>query len=174
MDYIQVGRIVNTYGIKGDLKVLSDTDFPEDRFAIGNQVLIVKGQEIINVTIDGSRSHKGSYLIHFKEFNNINQVEKYKTGLLAIRPDQQHELGDQAYYYHQIIGLKVVTNQGQELGHIKDILELGSNDVWVVKRKEVGKKDALLPYIDDVIKDVNLESGLVTVELMEGLIDDED
>lgn len=174
MDYIQVGRIVNTYGIKGDLKVLSDTDFPQERFAIGNQLFIVKGQETVNVTIDGCRPHKGSYIIHLKEFNHINQVEKYKTGLLAIRPDQQHELEDQAFYYHQIIGLRVITSQGQDLGHIKDILELGSNDVWVVKRKEAGKKDALLPYIDDVIKDVNLETGLVTVELMEGLIDDED
>ena len=78
------------------------------------------------------------------------------------------------FYHHQIIGLKVVTDQGKTLGTIKEILQLGSNDVWVVKRMEPKKKDALLPYIDQVVKQVDLEKKEVLVELMEGLIDDED
>lgn len=174
MTFYQIARIVNTFGIKGELKVLSDSDFIEDRFAPGTILYILKNKKAIEtVTVEAYRPVKGSYIVKFKEFHNINQVEQFKGMQLGIHQDQQEPLEEDAFYYHEILGLTVKTTEGKILGTIKDILELGSNDVWVVKRSEPGKKDALIPYISDVVKSVNLETGLVEVELMEGLLDDE-
>lgn len=172
---IKVGRIVNTFGIRGQIKVIADTDFPEERFARGAQLHILdNNQSIAQVVVEQAHLHKGTYLITLEGYHNINQVEIYKGMWLAIDPEDQHELEDDAYYHHQIIGLEIITTQGQALGKVKEILSLGSNDVWVVKRTQPGKKDALIPFIEDVVKNVNLEKGQATIELMEGLIDDED
>lgn len=170
---IKIGRIVNTFGIRGQLKVIADTDFPEERFAKGNQLSILKDEKVVQVvTVKTAQLHKGTYIVSFEEFDNINFVEGFKGAWLAISEDQQEELPEDEFYHHQIIGLEVVTNDGVQLGKVKEILSLGSNDVWVVKRKQSGLKDALIPYIDDVVKEVNLEKGEAVIELMEGLIDD--
>ncbi|AXY25698.1 ribosome maturation factor RimM [Suicoccus acidiformans] len=174
MSNYRIARIVNTYGIRGELKLLSDTDFPEKRFAKGETAFIEAHAEMIPVTIEHARQHKGAYIVKFAEFDNINDVERFKEGHLSISADQQEELAEDSFYYHEIIGLDVITETGRDLGTIKDILALGSNDVWVVKRREPGKRDALIPYIDDVVKKVDLEQNVVEIELMEGLIDDED
>ncbi|MGF3113962.1 ribosome maturation factor RimM [Facklamia sp. P12937] len=173
MEYYQVARIVNTFGIKGQLKLLMDTDFIEERFAKENHLFVMKdGKSIQQVTVESFQEHKGSYLVKFKEFSNINQVESFKGLTLAIPADDQQELEEGAYYHHQIIGLSVYTNQGEKLGKIKEIMALGSNDVWVVKAEKAKQKDILLPFIDDVVKEVDLAQGKVTVELMEGLVDE--
>ena len=175
MEYYRIGRVVNTHGIRGQIKVIADTDFPESRFASGNKLYILKDdQALAQVTVLDSRQAKGTYILSFEEFDNINQVEGFKGSWLAIDSSSQEELEDDVYYHHQIIGLEVVTHQGLKLGKIKEILQLGSNDVWVVKRHENNKADALIPYIDDVVKEVDLEKGQVIISLMEGLIDDED
>ncbi|MCR8968768.1 ribosome maturation factor RimM [Facklamia sp. 7083-14-GEN3] len=173
MEFYQVARIVNTFGIKGQLKLLMDTDFIEERFARDNRLFIMKdGKNIQEVTVENIQEHKGSYLVKFKEFNNINQVESFKGLTLAISAKDQQELEEDAYYHHQIIGLSVYTDQGEKLGTIKEIMALGSNDVWVVKAEKAKQKDILLPFIDDVVKEVNLTEGRVLVELMEGLVDE--
>ncbi|MGX7106912.1 ribosome maturation factor RimM [Hutsoniella sourekii] len=174
MNHIRIARVVNTFGIRGELRLLADTDFPEQRFEQGASVYLIKdGLPDQKLTVEQARANKGHYIISFQEIDNINQVESYKGGYLTIDSDQQEELAEGDYYYHQIIGLKVYTDEEELLGTIKDILELGSNDVWVVKSHKPGRKDILLPFIDDVIKEVDLETGKVQVELMEGLIDDE-
>lgn len=175
MEFVRVGRIVNTHGIRGQLKVMADTDFASERFAPGEKLWIVhNGKSIRTVTVDKAQVHKGTYLISFDGMTNINEVEAYKGMWLAITSDQQHELEEDEFYHHEIIGLTVHTTQGKELGTIKEILQLGSNDVWIVKRTQNNKKDALIPYIEDVVKEVDLVKGVVLIELMEGLIDDED
>lgn len=174
MKYFRVGRIVNTFGIRGEVKVIADTDFPEDRFAKGEVLTILDGDKAVKkVTVEDSRLSKGTYIMSFEEVKNINDIEKFKTMWLAIDEDQQQDLDDHEYYYHEIIGLKVRTTEDQEIGTIKDILGLGSNDVWIVKRNKPKTADALIPYIKDVVKEVNVEEGYVLIELMEGLIDDE-
>lgn len=176
MTYYRIGRIVNTFGIRGQLKVIADTDFAEERFAPGNTLYVVSEQKELKhtVTVEKAQPHKGTYLLSFKGMDNINQVEGFKGLWLAIDKASQHELEEHEYYHHQIIGLKVVTTDGKVLGTIKEILQLGSNDVWVVKRATPKLKDALIPYIADVVKTVDLATATVTIELMEGLIDDED
>lgn len=171
--YYKVGTIVNTHGIRGELRVIATTDFPEQRFKKGSQLALFKNENdtkpVGTITINSSRQHKGFTLITIAGYDNINDVLKYKGMTLKVAEEDlnDNELNDGQYYYHQIIGLKVVTEDGEELGTIKEIMAPGANDVWVVKRPD--KDDLLLPVIDQVVKKVDLSAGQVIVELMEGL-----
>ena len=175
MEYARVARIVNTFGIRGDIKVVAETDFAQERFQPGSELVIMnQGQVEAHVEIEQSRLNKGTYIIHLKGYDRIEQVEGFKNKWLAIEASQRETLEDHEFYHVDIIGLKVKTTQGDTIGKVKEIIPLGPNDVWVVKRQEPGKKDVLVPYISDIVKDVNLTEGEVILELMEGLIDDED
>ncbi|KRL83734.1 16S rRNA-processing protein RimM [Ligilactobacillus apodemi DSM 16634 = JCM 16172] len=171
MEFYQVGKIVNTHGIRGEVRVVATTDFPEERFKAGNKLYAFKpnATEGIELTVKKSRKHKQFIMLTFEGMENINLVEPLKGDDLKVSAEQQKELEEGSYYYHQIIGLEAVTTTGEELGKITEILSPGANDVWVVKRKN--KKDLLLPVIDDVIKEVDLAAGKVEVELLDGLDD---
>lgn len=174
MTYLRIARIVNTYGIKGTVKVIADTDFPQNRFKKGTPLWILgEAGPALQVTVASSQAHKGTYLIDFEEYDSINQVEGFKNSWLAIQPHQQDALPEDSFYYHEIIGLQVYTEEGDLLGPVVDILELGSNDVWVVDRGRPQKKDLLLPFISDIVKSVDLDQGRVTIDLIEGLDPDE-
>lgn len=164
-----VGKIINSHGIKGEVKVQQITDFPE-RFQIGNTIYITDQEEnLIPLKIDGFRSHKNNLLLHFKGYNSINDIEPLKGKELKINEDQQEELGENEFYYHEIIGCKVITTENEELGMIESILSPGANDVWVVRGNN--NQEILIPYIEPVVKHVNIEDKKVTIELMEGLIE---
>jgi len=165
-----VGVVANTHGIRGELKVVPHTDFAEERFAPKSNLMLqhpTNGQ-MVQVTVERSRLHKNVYMVKFLQYDNINEVEKFKGWLLKISADQREELEEDEYYYSDIMGCRVVTDEGEELGVVKEILAPGANHVWVVKRPK--GKDVLLPVIDDVILNVNVADKLITVHLMEGLI----
>jgi 16S rRNA processing protein RimM len=165
-----VGKIVNTHGINGEVKVIRITDFDE-RFQVGQTLYCTKnnGEDPIPLTIDGHRKHKQFDLLRFEAHHSINDVEAFKDSMLTVKEDQLGELEEDEYYYHEIIGCRVSTTDGEELGEIKEILSPGANDVWVVKRK--GQKDLLIPYIEDVVKKVNIVDQKVEIEPLEGLLD---
>ncbi|WP_209972204.1 ribosome maturation factor RimM [Paenibacillus eucommiae] len=165
-----IGKIVNTHGIRGELKILSETDFPE-RFDAGNSLIILDpDNKQTQVTVQSARTHKNMYIVKFEQYDNINQVEKYKGSLLKIEAKFQEPLDEGEYYYHEILGCKVVTDEGLELGFISEILTPGANDVWVVTRPN--KKQLLLPIIDEVLLDVDVTGKTVRVHLMEGLLEE--
>ncbi|MCM3782989.1 ribosome maturation factor RimM [Neobacillus mesonae] len=166
--YFNVGKIVNTHGIRGELKVLPLTDFPEERFDKGSKLVIDTGEGHIPVIVESARLHKNMYVVRLQGYGNINEVEKYKGTMLKVSSEYQTELGNDEFYFHQIVGCEVVTDEGETLGTIKEILTPGANDVWVVKTKE--GKEILLPYIDEVILHVDVPNQKVTVHLMEGLV----
>lgn len=172
MNYFNVGKIVNTQGLQGELRVLSVTDFAEERFKKGSRLSIFndKNQFVLEVEIANHRKQKNFDIIKFKGLYHINDVEKYKGHFLKVAEEDLSELEDDEFYYHEIIGLDVYEND-QFIGQIKEILQPGANDVWVVKRK--GKRDLLLPYIPPVILNVDIPNDRVEVEILEGL-DDED
>ncbi|WP_283594216.1 ribosome maturation factor RimM [Limosilactobacillus galli] len=167
MDFYNVGKVVNTHGIRGDVRVMPTTDFVAERFAKGQDLYLQQAGEPLKLIVESARQHKGFILVKFVGYDNINDVQAFRDHELMVSGKDQQPLEDGQYYYHQIIGLSVKTVDGEELGTIKEILSPGANDVWVVQRD--GKKDLLLPVIDDVVKDVDLDAGEVTVELMEGL-----
>ena len=167
MDFYNVGKIVNTHGIRGDVRVMPTTDVVAERFAKGQDLYLQQAGEPLKLIVESARQHKGFILVKFVGYDNINDVQAFRDHELMVSGKDQQPLEDGQYYYHQIIGLSVKTVDGEELGTIKEILSPGANDVWVVQRD--GKKDLLLPVIDDVVKDVDLDAGEVIVELMEGL-----
>ncbi|MCI1975318.1 MAG: ribosome maturation factor RimM [Limosilactobacillus sp.] len=168
MKFYNVGKIVNTHGIRGEVRVIPTTDFVNERFAKGAKLYLesIEGTPL-ELEIESARPHKGSILVKFVGYDNINDVEKFRNQELRVSEEDQQPLEEGTYYYHQIIGLTVKTIDGRELGTIKEILSPGANDVWVVQRPH--KADLLLPKIDDVIKNVDLDNGVVEVELLEGL-----
>nr|WP_217586219.1 ribosome maturation factor RimM [Lentibacillus saliphilus] len=164
-----VGKIVNTQGIKGDVKVVRITDF-EDRFNVGNTVYAVMNDGThVGLEIDRHRIHKGFDILHFSGYDNINDVEHFKGVQLTIKETQLTELEDGEYYYHDIIGCDVWTTEQEKLGTVKEILSPGANDVWVVKREK--GKDVLIPYIADVVKVVDVPNKRISIDVMEGMLD---
>jgi 16S rRNA processing protein RimM len=168
--WFNIGKIVNTQGIKGEVRVISTTDFPEERYAKGNVVYIFTSNdaEPIAVKVASHRLHKNFNLLTFEGYMNINQVEKFKGSILKVPEEQLSELDEGEYYYHEIIGCNVFSEEGQEIGKVKEIISTGANDVWVLSRK--GQKDALIPYIDDVVLDIDLENQKIVIHVMEGLL----
>ena len=171
-EYLNVGKIVNTQGIKGEVRVISQTDFPEERYKKGATLLLFQENKApIKLIVKSHRKHKNFNILSFEGHPNINDVEKYRDGILKVSKEDLVDLNEGEFYYHQIIGLVVLDEDENELGKIKEILSPGANDVWVVQRPK--KKDVLIPYIDSVVKTIDLEKGRVHVELPEGLLDDE-
>lgn len=169
---LTVGKLVNTHGIRGEIKILSRTDFPEVRFAPGSKLLIVpeNGSSTFEVTVESSREHKGVYIVRLEGYTNINQIEKYKGSLIKVPGENLVELPENEYYFHQIVGCEVFTddNDSQPIGTITEILQPGANDVWVVKPAK--GSEILIPVINDVVLNVDIEAKRITVHLMEGLL----
>ncbi|MBC2329827.1 ribosome maturation factor RimM [Listeria swaminathanii] len=166
-----VGKIVNTHGLIGEIRVIATTDFPEERFQVGNTVYLFEknSKKPEKLIIRSHRKHKNFDLLMFEGFTGIHQVERMKEGVLKIKEAQQTDLEDNEFYFHEIIGCTVVTTDGEELGEITEILTPGANDVWVVKGAD--KKEKLIPYIADVVKEINTNDKKITIEVMEGLLD---
>ncbi|CAJ1199251.1 ribosome maturation factor RimM [Companilactobacillus nantensis] len=165
----RVGTIVNTHGIKGELRIIPITDFPEDRFKAGAKLYLKNKDQVTEFTVESSRPHKSFILLKMKGYDNINDVEKYVKSELFADGEEISDLNEGEFLYKQIIGLTVVDKDLGEIGKVTEILELGSNDVWVVKGPKY--KEVLLPYIADVVKEVDLDNSVVNVEIPDGLID---
>lgn len=168
--FLNVGKIVNTHGLRGEVKVWPHTDFPETRFAPGSKLYLEDKitEAMLPLEVAAARAHKNVYLIKFKQFNHINEVERLKGSLLKIADDQFMELEEHEFYYHDIIGCDVVDENGEYLGRIKEILHPGANDVWVCQRPK--GKDLLIPYIEDVVLEVNVQAKKITIQLLEGML----
>ncbi|MEB2278563.1 ribosome maturation factor RimM [Lysinibacillus xylanilyticus] len=171
MEWFNVGRIVNTHGIRGEVRVLSTTDFEEERFAVGIKLAAFKkdDKKPTWVTIESVRRHKNFILLTFEGMNNINLVEPFKEGMLKITKDQMTDdlLEEHEYFFHEIIGCTIVSEEGETIGAVTDILQTGANDVWVVKG---AKKEHYIPYIEDIVKEINIDEKKIVIHVMEGLL----
>lgn len=167
---LNVGKIVNTHGIRGELKVWPQTDFPEVRFRKGNRLLMCPPDqgEPVTVEIAGAREQKKMFVVLLKGYDNINEVERFKGWALKAEASDRAPLGEGEYYVRDIVGCGVETDEGEALGQVTDVLSPGANDVWVVRMN--GGKELLLPVIDDVVLDVDLNARKIRVRLMEGLL----
>lgn len=170
MEWFNVGLIVNTHGIMGEVRVLSRTDFPEERFAAGMKLGLFKpdAKKPIMVTIASHRKHKNFELLTFEGYPHIQDVEEFKNAYLRIAEHDLTELEDHAFYHHEILGCTVFTAEGKELGTVSEILETGANDVWEVT-PTAGKKH-YIPYIEEIVKEVDVDGKKIIIEVMEGLL----
>ncbi|MFV8804646.1 ribosome maturation factor RimM [Aerococcus urinaeequi] len=174
--YYLVGKIVNTQALRGEVRVMATTDFPEERFKIGATLAIFNGNKLVEtVEVDGHRLHKNFNLLHFKGKDNINDVEKFKGFDLKVAGAEREadQLDENEFYYDDIIGLEVYTTDDTYLGKIREITSLPSNDVWAIQRPNKGK-DILIPYIEDIVLEIDLSGNRVVIEPMDGLIEDVD
>lgn len=168
MNLIEVGKIVNTHGLRGEVKVVPWTDYPEV-FEDIETVYIKKKTEYERLDIAGLKYQKNNLIVRFSQLKDINEAEKYKNQVLYAERDALGELPEGVYYIADLIGLEVVKEDGEKVGIINDVFNTGSSDIYDVKRE--GKKNMLIPVIDDVVIDTDIENGKVTVRMMEGLED---
>lgn len=165
---LRVGVISSTHGVRGEAKVFPTTDDP-GRFRELKNVIMDTGREQLNMEIEGVKFFKNMVILKFKGYDSIEAIEKYKGKDLLITRDQAVDLGPDENFIADLIGLKVVTESGEEFGTLTDVIKTGANDVYEVKMKN--GKEVLLPAIKECVLKVDLEEGVITVHIMEGLLD---
>lgn len=165
-DLLQIGVITTTHGVRGEVKVFPTTDDPM-RFKKLKQVILDTGKEQIELEVAGARFFKNLVILKFKGIDNINDVEQYRQKSLYVTRENAVPLGENEYFIADLIGLKVVSDEGEKLGTLSDVLQTGANDVYVVSKENT--PDLLIPAIRDCIRQVDIESGTMQVHLLAGL-----
>ncbi len=166
VSYLEIGQIVNTYGIKGFLKVVPYTD-DNKRFERLKTVYVEQKGKKLEIEIEEIKYSKNLVLLKLKGIDSIEEAEKYKNAILKIDRKNAVELPENTYFMVDLLGLSVYTEEGENIGKVEDIFKTGSNDVYVVK-DELGKQ-ILLPAIESVIKQIDIKNGKIIVHLLEGL-----
>ncbi len=166
-----VGRIIGVHGIRGEVKIELYTDFPE-RFTAGAEFMMGAGLEPVEIL--KARPHKGSMLAALRGVADRNEAEALRGEWLYIDEEDAAELEEGAYWVHDILGLRVRDAEGKPLGKVTDVLVTGANDVYVVADIEKSRqgRELLLPALESVVQEVDLESGWMTVVVPEGLLDE--
>lgn len=166
-DLLKVGVITTTHGVRGEVKVFPTTDEAE-RFLELDYVLLDTGRELRKLEIQNVKFFKNLAILKFKGIDNINDIEMYKGRDLWIPREEGQELEEGEYYVADLIGMNVLLEDGTVFGTLKDVMETGANDVYVIDTKDRG--EFLLPAIRECILDVNVEESTMTVHLMKGLL----
>ena len=165
---LRVGVISSTHGVRGEVKVYPTTD-DVNRFKKLKNVVLDTGKEHLKLEVSGVKFFKNQVILKFKGIDNINDIEKYKGKDLLVNREDAVALEENENYVADLIDLKVVTDEGQVLGVLTEVMETGANDVYVVETED--GKELLLPAIRDCILDVDLETEVMTVHILAGLLD---
>ena len=165
---LQVGAILDTHGLRGEVKVFPTTDDPGRYDYLEDVILEDKSGKQITLVVEKVRYFKNLVIVKFKDLDNINDVEQYKKCNLYVTRENAVELEEDEYFVAALIGLMAKTDEGEELGQIKDVLTTGANDVYVIDTKE---GELLVPAIHDCVQEVDLEAGVMTLHLLPGLRD---
>lgn len=179
-DLFQVGVITTTHGIRGEVKVFPTTD-DAARFKKLKKVLLDTGSEKLELEITQVKFFKNLVILKFSGIDNINDVEKYRGKSLFVTRDQAVKCEEDEYYIADLLGVKVLTEEGQVLGHIADVLQTGANDVYVIQAEEMSaaekipgrKKELLIPAIKECILNVDMEQRTMRVHLLPGLLEED-
>ena len=166
-ELFQVGVITSTHGIRGEVKVFPTTDDPR-RFLDLEQVLLDTGRERIPLEIQNVRFFKQFVILKFKSLDNINEVERYRRCPLLVERKDAVPLEEDEYFIADMLGLEVLMEDGARFGTLKDVIETGANDVYVIESLEHG--EVLIPAIKECVLDVDIPGGRMKVRLMDGLI----
>ncbi len=164
--FLQVGVITSTHGIRGEVKVFPTTDDPA-RFKKLKKVILDMGKRQIEMEIQSVRFFKQFVIVKFKGIDNINDVEQYKGGALLVNREDAVRLEENEYYIADLIGMDVFTQEGH-FGVVKDVMETGANEVYIIDSDAHG--EVLVPAIRQCIEEVDVENGKMQIRLLEGLI----
>lgn len=167
-DLLRVGVITSTHGIRGEVKVFPTTDDP-DRFKKLKECIIAGKRGNVNVTVQSVKFFKQYVIVKFKEFDNINDIEIYTKCDLLVTRDNAVKCEPGEYFICDLIGLRVITDEVEELGNLTDVIETGANNVYEVT-SDTGKI-YYLPVIDQCILSHDMTNRTVTVHILKGLLD---
>lgn len=167
-DLLKVGVITTTHGVRGEVKVYPTTDDAK-RFLELEYVLLDTGRELRRLEIKNVKFFKNLAILKFEGIDNINDIEMYKGRELWIPRGEAQELGENEYYIADLLGMNVILEDGSKFGVLKDVMETGANDVYVVTCED--GKEVLFPAIRECILDVDIERGAIKVHLMKGLLE---
>jgi len=168
--FIIVGDIVNTHGLQGEVRVLSDSDFKAERFVKGQVFYILdrSGRVIDSVQLANYRTHKNFDLLTFANKHSINDVEAYKGQALAINKTDARVLEEnEGYYYAEIMACNVYNESDELIGQVHKIDPTPAYDLWYIKR--IGKKDIIIPFTENFVKSIDIEAHKIIVHLIEGM-----
>lgn len=166
---VKIGKISTPHGVRGEFRVLPLTDFPE-RFKSLTDAFLDDGRPVV---VESARPHKQFYLLKLKGFDTPEAVTALRNMTLEVDRSAVAQLPPGHYYVFDLVGMHVFTADGEELGEISDVLETGSNDVYVVEPKSVQEKkmpQILIPALKSVVLDINISAKKMVVQLPEGLI----
>lgn len=166
-DELQVGVITQTHGIRGEVKVFPTTD-DANRFKKLKEVILDTGRERLSMEIEGVKFFKQFVILKFKGYDSINDVEKYRQGKLFVTRDNAVRLKKDEYFVADMIGMRVVTDEGEDFGVLKEVLATGANDVYVVSR--ANGEEVLLPAIKECIRHIDMDGNVMKVHIMDGLL----
>lgn len=164
---LEIGQIVNTFGIRGFVKVVPYVDDIE-RYDELKKVYIKSKNRKTEYEVEEVKYQKNMVLLKLKGIDRIEEAEKLRNAFLEVDRENAIDLEEGEYFIADLIGLQVITDEGEQLGKIEDIYNTGSSDIYVVKDK-LGKQ-ILLPAIEEVIKEISIEENKITVHIIEGLI----
>lgn len=168
MDRLEVGKIVNTHGLKGEVKIVTWTDYPEV-FEDLEYVFAKKKTGEVKLSLKQIKYQKNNIIAKFSEINSIEEAETFKNCVLTAERDMLGELPEGVYYIADLIGCEVFSDDGENLGKISDVFNTGANDIYAVSAPQ--RKDLLIPVMDETVLNVDIENKKVTVHLIEGLED---
>lgn len=166
--YLRVGVISSTHGLKGEVKVFPTTDEPE-RFRRLKKVFLDTGKEYMPLKVKGVKFFKNQVILKFEEFQDINEVEPYRGKDLLVERDQAIPLEENENFIVDLIDMDVFSDTGERLGILRDVLQTGANDVYVVETDE--GKEILLPAIPSCILEVDVDQARMRVHIPEGLLE---
>lgn len=165
---LEVGKIINTHGLRGEVKVVTWTDAPED-FENIKKVITKKGGEIVNLTVSKVKYQKNNLIVKFKEINSIEEAELYKNCILSAEKSALPPLPEGIYYIADLIGCSVYSVGGELAGEITDVFTAGAGNVYEV-RAENGKK-LYLPANEGTVVSTDIENKKIIMDIPEGLED---
>lgn len=167
MKYVLLGKVVSTHGIKGEIKIKSDTSFKEERYQKGNTLYFKKDNTYVPFQVDSFREHKSLDLVRFDGHKDINEVLEYVGLEVYVNYNDIDSLEDDSYYYDDLITLEVYTMENVLVGTVKEIREVPQGIILEVQTKE---KTVLIPFVEEFIKDVDLEKKKIFIQPIEGLL----
>ena len=167
-DLLQVGAIASTHGIKGEVNIFPTTD-DANRFKILKEIILDTGKEKLTMEIEWVKFMKKFVILKFKGIDTINDVEKYKGKALFVTRDHAVKCEENEYFIADLIGLAVMDDADNPVGTITDVLQTGANDVYVVLMAD--GKEVLFPAIKECILKIDMESKMMTVHVMDGLME---
>lgn len=166
--YLRVGVITSTHGVHGEVKVYPTTDDVR-RFDYLKDVVLDTKKGYMELQVTGVKYFKNMVILRFKQFDNVDQVIPYKGMDLLVTRENAVPLEEGEYFIVDMVGCKIITDEGEDFGELVDVMQTGANDVYVVKTHE--GKEVLLPAIDECVLEKNIEKKVIKVHIMKGLLD---